>query len=221
MSRRGVATASATEVGSVMQLAPRHLVAIVVALSLSAVLTPVGVMAATGTLVNITDPTHSGRRARVSASGTFHVEQRAGVATGAVSAHWTADRLDYFKLLEATGPNRIAITEVSVSAHGPVSGESYGHNYVDVVAYIQRSGTAACRVPSAYVDYTVPPGYERKVLRRIVARNQQQTVQLQWNGPALVAPAAAAGKKVCVQLEVWTLSTSTTLYIGATGYRFR
>lgn len=203
-----------------MKLTPRHLVTIVVALSLSAALTPVGVMAATGTLVHISDPVNTARRARVGGSGTLQVEQRAGVATNAVSGNWTADNLQYFKLAEVTSPRRIAVTEVSVASHGPVSGATYGHNYVDVVAYIQRSGSGACGMPSAYVDYLVPQGYEKKVLRRVLARNLQQSVQLEWNGPALVAPSAADGKKVCVQLEPALLTTDTTLFIGATGYTF-
>ena len=202
-----------------MKLTPKQLVTMVVAVSVAAVLTPVGVMAATGTLVNVTDPVNASRKARVTHAGALQVEQRAGLPAGAASRHFVATGLTYHKLAEATHPERIGVTEVSLGSHGPTSGSTYGHNFVDLVAYVQTSGSSPCGPASAYVS--PPPGYERKVLRRFVVRNLQQSIQATWNGPALVVPAAAAaGRKVCVQLEVQTITTETTLWLGGTAYKY-
>ena len=203
-----------------MKFTPRQVVTMVVALACAAVLTPVGVMAATGSLVNIVDPGDTNRRATVTSRGGLVVESRSELPAYVFGNYWSANNLTYFKLAEAVGPQRIAITEVTVGSHGPISGAQYGHNYVDLVRYTQVSGTAACGVPSAYVDYSTPPGYTKKVLRRFVVRNQEQTIQIRWDDPALMSPAAAAGKKSCVQLQVSLLSTETTIFLGGSGYLF-
>lgn len=202
-----------------MKFAPKHVVTMVCAVSAAAVLMPVGVMAATGTLVNVTDPVNSARKARVTDGGALHVEQRAGLPAGAASRSFTANSLTYHKLAEAVYPERIAVTEVTVGSHGPVNGSVYGHNYVDLVAYVQTSGSASCGPASAYV--AAPPGYSRTVLRRFVVRNLTPSIHATWNGPALVVPgAAAAGRRVCVQLEVSLLSTETTIFMGGTAYKY-
>lgn len=54
---------------------PRHVVAIVVSLCAAAVLTPVAVGAATGTLTNITDPVAAANKARVSNRGGLYVSE--------------------------------------------------------------------------------------------------------------------------------------------------
>ncbi|HEX8002336.1 MAG TPA: hypothetical protein VF519_06540 [Mycobacteriales bacterium] len=54
------------------RLSGRHIVTIVVAVCAAVVLAPVGVMAATGTLVNITDPVNSANRARVTSAGSMY-----------------------------------------------------------------------------------------------------------------------------------------------------
>lgn len=201
-----------------MQFTPKHIVTMVVAVSVAAVLTPVGVLAATGTLVNITDPVNSSRTARVTHGGALHVEQRAGLPAGAASRQFSTNGLNFYKLAEATYPERIGVTEVTMASHGPV-GSTYGHNFVDLVAYVQTSGSSPCGPVSAYVS--APPGYERKVLRRFLVRNLQQSIQATWNGPALIVPAATgAGRKVCVQLEVQTITTDTTLWFGGTAYKY-
>jgi hypothetical protein len=68
------------------RLQPRHIVTIVVALCAAAVLAPVGVMAAAGTLVTITDPV-TGSQAKVD-TGKVRVGDGSGNLTvdGAVSA---------------------------------------------------------------------------------------------------------------------------------------
>lgn len=204
-----------------MKFAPKHVVAMVACVSAAVVLAPVGVMAATGTLVNITDPETASRQAQVGDRGTLMVESRAGSIAGSFSNYRESTNLTHLKLGEAVSPERLAITEVSAGSHGPTSAATYGHNYVDIVAYTQVSGTHSCGMPSAYVDYATPPGYTRKVLRRLVLRNQTPSIQTVFSGPPLVVPPAAAGKRTCVQLEVSLLSTETKIFMGGTGYRFK
>lgn len=194
-----------------MQLAPKHVVAIVVSLSAAAVLTPVGVMAATGTLVNITDPYYPERRARVTTSNSLQAETRAGTGANTVTQHWSADTLESFEFMEVTGPDRIALTEVTLGSNGPSNGTTTGHHYVDVIAYTQGSGTGACGTTST--------GYTVKTLTRLVVRNFHPSIQSLWNGPALLAPSAPAGKRSCVVFRVNTFTTGSVIYISATGYR--
>lgn len=189
----------------------RHVLALVAGAALVGVLAPVGVLAATGQLVNVTDPYYPERRARVTSSNSLQVESRAGAGPNVVSQHWAADTLESFEFMEVTGPDRIALTEVTLGSNGPTNGTTTGHHYVDVISYVQGTGTAACGVSST--------GYTVKTLTRLVVRNFHPSVQTLWNGPALIAPAAAAGKKSCVVFRVNTFTTGSTIYISATGYR--
>lgn len=59
----------------------RHIVGMVVAVSAAVVLAPVGAMAATGSLVNITDPVHTANKARVDAKGALRVGDGGGSLT--------------------------------------------------------------------------------------------------------------------------------------------
>lgn len=153
--------------------------------------------------------------------GSLLVENRGGNQAGAASRYVSVNNLTNLKLAEAVYPERIALTEVTLGSHGPVSGASYGHNYLDVVAYVQQSGTEPCGVPNAYGAYLVPPGYTKQTLRRFVVRNQEQSIQATWDGPALVVPpATGAGRHVCVQLDVALLSNETTVFMGGTAYKY-
>lgn len=189
----------------------RNVVALVAAAALVGVMTPIGVMAATGTLVNITDPYYPERRARVTTSNSLQAETRAGAGPNVVSQHWTADTLESFEFMEVTGPDRIALTQVTLGSVGPANGTTTGHHYIDVISYVQGTGTASCGASSS--------GYTVKTLTRLVVRNFFPSVQTLWNGPALLSPSAPAGKKSCVVFRVNTYTTGSVIYISATGYR--
>ena len=194
-----------------MEFAPKHVVAIVVSLCAAAVLAPVGVIAATGQLVNITDPFVSSRRARVTSSNSLQTETRAGFGPNTISQYWTADTLESFTFGEATGPDRLALTEMTLGSVGPSNGTTTGHHYVDVVSYVQTTGTGTCGASST--------GWTVKTLRRLVVRNFHPSTQIDWTGPVLLAPKSAAGKKACVVVRVNTFTSGSVIYIGATGYR--
>ncbi|HVF05391.1 MAG TPA: hypothetical protein VNA20_11175 [Frankiaceae bacterium] len=194
-----------------MKFEPKHVVAMVASVCAAAVLAPVGVIAATGTLVNITDPSVASRKARVTTSGSLQTESRAGFGPNTINRHWTADTLESFTFSEVTGPDRLALTELTLGSVGPSNGTTTGHHYVDIVSYVQGTGTGTCGTSST--------GWTVTTLRRTVVRNFHPSVQIDWSGPVLLAPKPANGKKACVIVRVNTFTTGSVVYISATGYR--
>lgn len=194
-----------------MKFEAKHVVALVASVCAAAVLAPVGVIAATGTLVNITDPSVASRKARVTTSGSLQTETRAGYGPNTISRHWAADTLESFTFSETVGPDRLALTEVTLGSVGPSNGTTTGHHYIDIVSYVQGDGTAACGVSSS--------GYTVTTLRRLVVRNFHPSVQVRWDGPVLLGPKPPTGKKSCIVLRVNTYTTGSVVYISATGYR--
>lgn len=194
-----------------MQFAPKHVVSMVACGAAAVVLAPVGVLAATGTLVHLTDPYYPERKARVSTSNSLQVETRAGVAVNSFSFGVRATGLGHFPITEVTGPDRIAVTEITLGSHGPTNASTSGHNFVDLVSYIQTTGTGTCGQTST--------GYVRKELRRFVVMNLAPSYQMTFDGPPLLSPVAPAGKKSCLTLEVSTYTSTSQVNMGATGYR--
>jgi hypothetical protein len=190
-----------------MQLAPRHLVAIVASVCAAVVLAPVGVMAATGSFVNITDPFSSARRARVGADGTLWAETRAGVTSHAfnISANNVVG-LSTRKLTEAAAPNRLAITEITAATRGTENGNPL---QVDLIAAVRTSGTEACG----------GTGWTRTLLRRFSVKTNE-TVQLLFDGPPLILPSPAAGQRVCLLALVTFYPSGVVLDLGGTGYTY-
>lgn len=192
-----------------MKLAPKHVVAMVVAISAAAVLTPVGVMAATGTLMNITDPYDAGRRARVGSNNTLFAETRPGVPTSAFNLQ-IEDVTDVVlhKLYETTSPKKIAITEATFTVEGDdVTGPN---THVDLLAFTQHTTGYSCGHPS---------GWTKKILRT-VALSPGETVQQVYPGPPLLLPGAATGKKVCLGFQQTRWLGGTKLTVAVSGYTY-
>jgi hypothetical protein len=189
-----------------MRFEPKHVVTMVVAVCAAAVLAPVGVMAATGQIVNIVDPVLSARQVRVGSGGTLQVESRAGATSGAFNKSFTFQGLGFHKIAEATGPNRIAITEVTLSGY-----EVDYDAEAALVAYVQTTGTGTCG--------TTLTGYTKTELRRF-AFPMKEVTQLTFDGPPLMVPAAAAGKVVCVGFAMQEVGTDARIFLGATGYTY-
>lgn len=195
-----------------MTFTPKHVVTMVACVCAAVVLAPVGVLAATGTLVNITDPTDANRKARVTQSGSVQVESRAGVVQNMFNLGFRATNLGHFYLTDAIGPQRVALTEITLGSHGPTNGSTSGHNFVDLVSYVQTTGAAsACG--------TTTTGYIRTEHRRFVVMNLTPTFQVTFDGPPFLSPTPPAGKKVCLTLEVSTFTTGSQVNMGVTGYR--
>jgi hypothetical protein len=184
----------------------KQVVTMVVAVSAAVVLAPVGVLAATGQLVNIVDPVLGDRKVRVGSGGTLQVESRAGATSGAFNKSFTFQGLGYHKIAEVTGPTRIAITEVTLSGY-----EVDYDAEAALVVYTQTTGTGTC-------GNTIT-GYTKTELRRF-SWPMHQVTQLQFNGPPLVIPAAAAGKKQCVGFAMQEVGTNARLFLGATGFTY-
>ena len=189
-----------------MKFSSKQVVAMVVAVSAAVVLAPVGVMAATGQLVNIADPVITGRSARVGSGGTLQVESRAGATSGAFNKSFAFQGLGFHKIAETTGPNRIAITEVTLSGY-----EVDYDAEAALVAYVQTTGTGTCG--------TTLSGYTKTELRRF-AWPMNEVTQLTFDGPPLIVPAPAPGKIVCVGFAMQEVGTQARLFLGATGFTY-
>jgi hypothetical protein len=196
-----------------MELAPRHIVTMVAAVSAAVVLAPVGVMAATGSLVNITDPFSSSRQARVSADGSLRVESRAAVSgyTFNVALPGTSS-LSFYKLVEATGPYSIAVTDLSAAADTGLNQAAAGYAVrMEFVALTRTSGTAACAYNAS--------GWTRKTLRWMDVA-PSRTDQLSFASTPIVVPGAAAGHLACLGVQLWVMPSNTSVFIAAAGYKF-
>ena len=188
----------------------KQVVTMVACVCAAVVLAPVGVMAATGQLVNITDPTNANRKAKVGSSGTVYTESRAGVVDHSFSSYQeTVTDVITHPVYEITAPNRIAITEATFTLHGDNSAST---NHVRIYSRVRTSGTANCQTGTGW---TSP-----KTLRSVVVR-AGSTVQLQFNGPPLISQTPGAGQKVCIGFQQTKWTGSTDLDAGLTGYTFQ
>ncbi|HEV2889224.1 MAG TPA: hypothetical protein VGX28_02520 [Frankiaceae bacterium] len=184
-----------------------QIVTMVCAVAAAVVLAPVGVMAATGQLVNIVDPSNAGRAARVGSGGTLHVETRPGAVQNSFTRQINTTELGNSPVYEVTAPQRIALTQLTVS-----NGESdYPETEVRVNAYVQTTGTAACG--------TTTTGYTQVELARFVLP-PKDTRQILWNGPPLVVPSGASGKKSCVVLYLQEHGSPSETFYNVSGYTF-
>jgi hypothetical protein len=193
-----------------MNFEPRHVVSMVASVCAAAVLAPVGVMAATGTLTNLVDPFDSTRKARVTGISGLYVDTRPRATAGAFHRLFT-DVLDVSPrtVKETSSPYGIAVTSIVFTVKGDTSTST---NHIQLLSRIRTSGTAACAdatgwtTPQILVTFSVHAG---------------STEQLEFNGPPLVIPAPPAGQAVClaVQQSKWTGSTSTD--VAVTGFTFK
>ncbi len=190
-----------------MRFTSKQVVAMVVAVSAAVVLAPVGVMAATGSLVNIADGSNSSRLTRVGSNGTLFTETRAGVLSNAfnINVNNVTD-LSLHKLVETGYPNHLAITELTVATSGTENGYT---TKVDVRAYVRTSGTATCG----------GAGWTSTTLRRVSVKTNE-TVQLVFDGPPLVLPVPANGQRVCLTASIVQLPNGIVADFGGTGYQF-
>lgn len=196
-----------------MTFQPKHVVTMVACVSAAVVLAPVGVMAATGTLVNITDAAYSSRKARVSADGSLRVEQRAAATTNTFNRSSAGvNSLSFAKLIEVSGPRRLAITDLSFSADTFTSQATAGYAArLEFVALIRKSGTSACAYNAS--------GWTRTTLRWVDIA-PTQTNQLSFSGSPLVPPVATGGEDTCIGFQVWVLPANTTIFAGVSGYTY-
>jgi hypothetical protein len=182
----------------------------VVAVCAAVVLAPVGVMAATGTLVNIADPGNAARVARVGSGGTLQVESRAGsVANSFNTFHDNVADFVKTTVYEATAPSRVAVTEATFTLDAVDTSPSV---LIEIYSRVRTSGTAPCSNGTGWS--------EPRKLRSVLVRGNDM-VQLLFNGPPLISQAAPAGQRTCIGF--WTIQTRNgggNVDVGMTGYTF-
>jgi hypothetical protein len=185
----------------------KQIVTMVVAVCAAVVLAPIGVFAATGTLVNIADPSIGSRQARVSSGGGLLVESRSYPGANSFNLNGSRLGLGYINLISTTAPTRIAVTEVTLTGQGPA-----GQQEALLEAFVRTTGTAGCGGPGT-------AGYTRFTMRR-VAFNNQGTLQVEYNGPPLLLPAGASGQPTCFGVTVISIPSGSATYVGGSGCRF-
>lgn len=190
-----------------MEFSSKQVVTMVAAVCAAVVLAPVGVMAATGQLVNIADG-GNGRLAKVGSSGTVYAETRAGVVDHSFQFYReNLANTGWYPAYEITG-KRIAITELTLTARF----DSTNYSYVKIYTRVRTSGTANC---STGTGWSLP-----KYLRTALVRGGS-TVQLQFNGPPLIsATPSSASQKVCIGILYQERAGSPTLDVAMIGYTF-
>jgi hypothetical protein len=183
-------------------MTPRERIVITLAVCLTVLVAgPMTVLAATGQLVNIVDPSNAGRQARVTAIGAVQVQARLGIPSGALNFQGTRENSGWVSLGSVLAPNGIAMTELT----------SYGTG---------ASGIAIVSIQHAAVDdgasCTTPPSSPSLVRRMVVKVGT--TEQLVFPSPIFIA-AAPAGKRRCIFAQVTSVN-GTTHYVAVSGYQY-
>jgi hypothetical protein len=192
-----------------MPFSSKQVVTMVCAVSAAAVLAPVGVLAATGQLVTITDSVSSTRKARVTTSGALQVETRPGMTTNAKNvSHVDVQSLTPREIHRVTGPYRMGVSEVTVGVHN-IGNPVAEPTVVEINYYVRTSGTSACGLS----------GWTGKVLRRLTVKTDE-TLQVKFDGPPLVVPTPADGQTACLALKLYQWVGETKVDFGATVWTY-
>lgn len=181
----------------------RQITVIVVAICVAVIAAPVGAIAATGSLVNITDPVTASHKARVTAIGALQTTNWAGVPSGYVDTQQGRFGIGGQSLVQTSAGHRLAVTQVTVTANGT------GTTALTLDNWIIPS-TGSCANPTAVA-------FSLRVLRT-VNLPAGSTVQLTWDGPALYPPSPGTGKKACLNFVI--TQTGGGAVVGVTGYHF-
>jgi hypothetical protein len=192
-----------------MRFSSRHVVALVAAGCAAVVLTPVGVHAATGQLVNVVDKL-TGQSARVSTNGALVVENRAYTGVNAFDVSGSRYQFGWIPLASTVGPTRLAVTKLVLTGPYDTPGNA---GEVLVEAMVRTSGTAPCTGPGS-------AGYTRHTLLHVWVP-ARDTLQLDFSGQALPIPAAADGQPLCLGVTYYAGNTNMTIYATAVGYKYR
>lgn len=172
---------------------PRHIVAIVGFLAAAAILTPVSVLAATGQLVNLTDPTNAARAAKVNAAGALYVAGRggAGSVNGATNMRNAGIAPNQPRVLvsTSTAPG-VALSELLVSPYGTAGSTAR----IYLKRYHRVAGTGTCSDLQSGTD----GGFSNTTVREFFVP-VNETTQLTWGSPALNVqnPTTSGAQPVC------------------------
>jgi hypothetical protein len=193
-----------------MRFSSKQVVTMVVAGCAAVVFAPVAVFAATGQLVNITDPAYSTRQARVSFNGGVVSEARAWPGPNAFSVRGSRYQFGWIGLVSTTGPTRLSITKLLLAGPFDTPGNA---GEVLLEAFVRTSGTEPCNGPGT-------AGYARHTLAHVWVP-ARQTIQLDYSGQSLPIPAAASGQPLCFGVTYYAGNTNMTIYADAVGFKYR
>jgi hypothetical protein len=180
----------------------------VVAVAAAVVLAPVAVIAATGTIVNVTDGVNANRIARVNSSSELNVSQRAAVLPGSLNSSTNGGINQRRLLVQTVGPTRMAVTELDIATRGGA-----GSAMVHLISWYRTSGTGTC----ANVIAGTTTGFT-STLTRVLMIPVGETLMLDWSGPALTVPVGGVGEYSCLTATLMTAPTGTIAYYGTTYY---
>jgi len=219
------------------KLKPRHIVTIVVAVCTAAVLTPVAVGAATGSLVNITDPANAANKAKVSNKGQVYVtesdpyngqfarvdtsgKQLVGDGSGALDVVPAPPALPLDTINDLTlssgdtrrqmfaGVGGRKVTLTSLIASA--EGSTAGSVELLVIAYIKsNSATGDCETLSGF------GAAERFTVMVPVG----QTVNLNWPSGLVWSQYSDSNDFYCIDVESYGGPSGYTAHVSAFGYR--
>lgn len=211
------------------KLSPRHVVTIVVAICATAVLMPVTVHAATGTLVNITDAVNAATKARVTPKGQVYVAQ--GDPYNGTFAHndtsgrqlvstvqEASAKLDTINdqtlsagdtrraIFSGVGGKKVSLTSLVLSAEGGTAGSVK----LMFIAYVKSNSTSGdCEGLSGF------GAAERFVVMVPVG----QTVNVTWPSALVWTQYADSNDYYCIDAESYGGPTGYGVHIAAYGYK--
>ena len=191
-----------------MRFTSKQVVTMVVAVSAAVVLAPVGVMAATGQLVNVADAVDPAFRTRVSSNGGLFVETHPRVASTFNAQKPDVADTNVHPLYVVGAPTRVAVTDLQVTVRDNGTSDTLG-TVVELLAFASSRDTlTGCG----------GAGWNRSLLRRVTAQ-RAQTVQVTFDGSPLVLP--TVGGHVCLAFQVTRGMASTVADVAVTGFVFK
>jgi hypothetical protein len=182
----------------------RQVAAMVIALCIAIVLTPVSVMAATGQLVNITDPVKKSSSARVD-GGKLRVGDGSGPMTvdGTVAAPMSLPNRPFHArsgvnadfqtgvAVQRRGRNRLAIT--SVIATSSINADAGTRTRVQLRSFVINSPTWDCNVSSGVLPEGSVEGINITLMVGI-----NDTVNVTFPSPLVLFGPSKAGTTSCL-----------------------
>lgn len=190
----------------------RQVVTMVVAICAAVVLAPVGALAATGSLVNITDPVHSAYKARVSSAGRLLATPCDGNSCAAVdgSSLRVGGTLGSRPLAPASAWHTMTFVNGPVTIVGPIA------TAIDVTSLtVTPAGSSAnFGLQAAQVPATATSCASGSTVYYLSALPANLPFVATFPTPLRIAP--TAGKKVCLLAST---GVGGTLWVNVGGFQ--
>lgn len=176
----------------------RQVTTIVVAIAVAIVAFPVGVFAATGSLVNITDPVTKSHKARVNASGRMLVDAAGIVRPAPPASPWRYANPNVAGISDIVlGPTALTVDVTSLT----VSTQTDNSSFV----------LTALRVPGTATDCNTIQG--TKILYAVTDLAVGAPVSAAFPTPVQYRP--PSGSKVCLWIQAPAMAVDVSGYYGS------